>query len=70
MLKLIILYDCWWKSWKILWMAAGYNINKQLKIDLQICCAELTRKSKKAITPSSTIRLLVVQFLLENKKKD
>lgn len=51
-------------------MAAGYNINKQLKIDLQICCAELTRKSKKAITPSSTIRLLVVQFLLENKKKD
>lgn len=46
------------------------NINKQLKIDFQILCSELSRKSKKTITPSAEIRKMMVEFIMKNKKKD
>lgn len=44
------------------------NINNKLMIDFQIMCLELSKKSKKKITPSSVVRKLIVKFLLENHK--
>ncbi len=44
------------------------NINKQLAIDYKIFCENLSRKTKKKITPSSRIRILMVKDILENKK--
>ncbi len=46
------------------------NINKQLKIDFQIVCSELSRKSKKTITPSAEVRKMMVEFILKNKRKN
>ncbi|KKL63308.1 hypothetical protein LCGC14_2176380 [marine sediment metagenome] len=47
---------------------ASLNINKQLLIDYQKFCLELSRKSKLKITASARIRLLMVMELLENKR--
>lgn len=44
------------------------NLNKSLFIDFQILCSELSRKSRKTITVSSTVRKLMVRFLIENKR--
>ncbi len=44
------------------------NINKQLSIDYKIFCENLSRKTKKKVTPSSRIRILMVKDMLENKK--
>ncbi len=45
------------------------NINKQLKIDVQILCKELSRNLKKPITPSSLTRQCWVKFIMEHQKK-
>lgn len=44
------------------------NINKQLKIDVQIACKELSRNLNKPITPSSLTRINWVKFIIEYKK--
>jgi len=44
------------------------NINKQLWIDYQSFCLELSRKTMKKITASARIRILMVRDMLENKK--
>ncbi len=41
------------------------NINKQLWIDYQKFCLDLSRKSKLKITASARIRLLMVKDMLE-----
>ena len=41
------------------------NINKQLWIDYQKFCLDLSRKSRKKITSSARIRLLMVKDILE-----
>jgi len=46
------------------------NINKQLWIDVQKTCLELSRKSKNKITGSFVVRKFMVEFVMENKKKD
>ncbi len=46
----------------------GLNINKQLWIDFQKFCLELSRRTKKKITASARIRLLMVRDMLENRK--
>lgn len=48
----------------------GLNINKQLWIDYQRFCLELSRKTMKKITASARIRLLMVRDMLENKKSE
>lgn len=46
------------------------NINKQLWIDFQEICLNLSRKSKEKITASSEVRKLMVRFIIENKKNE
>ena len=46
------------------------NINKQLWIDVQKTCLELSRKSKKKITGSYIVRKFMVEFVMENKKRN
>ena len=48
----------------------GLSINKQLWIDYQRFCLDLSRKTMKKITASARIRLLMVRDMLENKKSD
>lgn len=46
------------------------NINKQLFIDHKIMCEELSRKSKKKITPSLLIRSSMYKDILEYEKNN
>ena len=43
------------------------NINKNLWIDYQKFCLELSKNSKLKITASARIRLLLVKDMLDNK---
>ena len=47
----------------------GLNINKHLWIDYQKFCLELSRKTKKKITASARIRILMIKDMCENNKK-
>ena len=43
------------------------NLNKQLWIDFQVLCLELSRKRKKKVTPSAMIRYMMVEKIMQNK---
>lgn len=45
------------------------NINKQLWINYQEFCLKLSKKTKKKVTASSRIRILMIKDILENKDK-
>ncbi len=42
----------------------NFNINKQLLLDVQAICVELSRKSPKKVTASSEVRKMMVGFVI------